>query len=168
MSVDLVATLCRPVSLNAVVETARETLSTLLGGSAVPAFEVAADSEYRQGATVIGGPIVSGVVGFEIAVPATGDGVRLMVVDHGDERRAVFSPDRTCVGVAVATGLALAAARLGHGEFLDYEIFMLTPPVHDPGQVVSRTRLVDGGGDFGARCERYLRQFPDLNGWPPR
>jgi hypothetical protein len=134
MSVDLEATLRKPVTLAAVLERAH----------------------------------------FEIDVPATGDGVRLMVADYHHEqfgelrgyRHAVFSPYRTCVGVAVATGLALAAAQLACGEYLDEQIRMLRPQVHEPGQVINRTRLPQGSGDFAAQCEKYLRQFPDLNGWP--
>jgi hypothetical protein len=66
---------------------------------------------------------LAGSVHLEIDVPATGDGVRLMVIDFKHEqfgelrghRVAVFSPYRTCVSVAVAVGLALAAAELGRG-----------------------------------------------------
>jgi len=43
---------------------------------------------------------------------------------------------------------------------------MLRPGVREPGQAINRTRLPEGSGDFAAQCEKYLRQFPDLNGWP--
>ncbi|MEV7553117.1 hypothetical protein AB0N89_26200 [Amycolatopsis sp. NPDC089917] len=194
MSVDLEATLRQPITLAAMIEQTRTTLSDLLGVTDVPDLEVFADRQYRQGArtdpgrrldaaglaaAVIGDPIapgesgLSGGVHFEIDVPATGDGVSLMVIDHRHEqfgeyrhRCAVFSPDRTCVGVVVATGLALAAARLARGEYLDEEIRMVRPGLTEPDQVVDQTRLAEGGSDFAARCETYLRQFPGLGGWP--
>lgn len=195
MSVDLEATLHTPVTLAALLDRARTILSGLLGITTVPDLGVFVDRRYQQGkrigpgrcldaaglaATVIGDPIApdgadgAGSIHFEIDVPATGDGVRLMVIDFHDEQfgkssgpqHAVFSPYRTCVGVAVAAGLALAAAQLAHGEYLDEEIRMLRPGVHEPSQVINRTRLPEGNSDFAAQCERYLRQFPDLNGWP--
>lgn len=195
MSVDLEATLREPVTLAALIERAYAVLSDLLGIITVPNLAVFVDRRYQKGirvvpgrclgaaelaATVIGGPIaqdvtgLSGSIHFEIDVRATGDGVRLMVLDYHDEhfgefrgyRHAVFSPCRTCVGVTVATGLALAAAQLACGEYLDEEIRMLRPEARVPGQVIDRTRLPEGSGDFAAQCEKYLRQFPDLNGWP--
>jgi hypothetical protein len=107
-----------------------------------------------------------------------GDGARLMVVDHcgladlDDLHRALdavdvcVSPHRTCVGLAVATALALAAAKLGNGDFIDIEIMMLQPPVSRPDRVIELTKLPDNGSDFVERCERYMRQFVHLNGWP--
>ena len=68
--------------------------------------------------------------------------------------------------MTVATGLALAAAPLSHGEYLDEEIRMLWPALHEPGQVITRTRLPKSSDDFTAQCEKYLRQFSHLNGWP--
>lgn len=192
VSLDLTATLRKPVPLAAVVERGRRTLADLLGTTTAPDLVVFADRGYRRGvrtdpgrrlgaaeldATVIGGPIPPdgggpfGSVHFEIDVPATGDGVRLMVIDYHDEgiaryREAAFSPYRTCVGVVVATGLALAAARVADGEYVDEEIAVLTPPVREPDRFVDRTRLTGGSGDFAARCEEYLRQFPALRDWP--
>jgi hypothetical protein len=67
----------------------------------------------------------------------------------------------------IATALALTAAERGGGEFVDINIFMLLPPENDPERVIELTRLPDRGHDFGPRCERYLRQFAHLDGWPP-
>ena len=68
--------------------------------------------------------------------------------------------------MAVAVGLALLAVQLACGDYLDEQIRMMRPEVHDPGQVISRTRQPEASGDSAARCKRYLRQFPDLDGWP--
>lgn len=43
---------------------------------------------------------------------------------------------------------------------------MLRPAVREADEVVSRTRLAVEGDGFATRCEEYLRQFPELNGWP--
>lgn len=92
-----------------------------------------------------------------------------MVMDFStrDAKRieAIFTPTRTCVGVVSATALALAAASCGGGEFFD-EITMLQPPEPDVRRVIERTRLADRGTTFADRCERYMRQFGHLNGWP--
>jgi len=73
---------------------------------------------------------------------------------------------RTCVGVALATGLAVATARLAAGRYVDEQIGMLTGAEHEPDHVIRRTRLSERGDDFALQCEKYLRQFPHLNGWP--
>ncbi|MFF6783346.1 hypothetical protein [Streptomyces sp. NPDC012510] len=115
---------------------------------------------------------------FGFRVAGLRDTVRLMVWDPREladddalpDRRepveAVFSPSRTCVGVVTATALALAAGSLGDGEFIDAEISMLRQPEPDPTRMIELTRLPDRGDDFAARCERFMRQFPRLNGWP--
>lgn len=110
---------------------------------------------------------------------ADGDGARLMEFDPcglsdpddaPEARNAVeacFSPHRTCAGVVMATALALAAAELGGGDFVDIEIMMLRPPVSRPDHVIELTRLPpDSGLDFAKCCEHYMRQFAHLNGWP--
>ncbi|MFM9588115.1 hypothetical protein ACKI1J_01255 [Streptomyces scabiei] len=109
------------------------------------------------------------------------DIVRLLVFDPGEMPgheghvaadgqhepvEAIFSPSRTCVGVVTATALALAAADLGGGEFVDAEIRMLPSREPHPGRMIERTQLRDRGDDFAARCERFVRQFARLNGWP--
>ena len=185
MSVDLEATMEKAVALADVLSEAREILSVLLNVAAVPDLVVFADREYQQGRRVgqgrrletaeqagimIGMPLSEGTVHFEIDLPRTGDGVWLMVVDGetegwGNGRDAVFSPYRTCVGVALASGLALATARLAEGRYIDEQIGMISGQ-HDPDQVISRTRLPEPGQDFTIQCERYLRQFSHLNGWP--
>jgi hypothetical protein len=191
MSVELVASLGKPVTLDAVLRSGRQVVSDLLGAAA-PDLVVFADRRYHQGErtddgrrlttaelkeTVVGNripPAADGLVGslhFDIDVPATGDGVFLMVVDHqgdglDDGRHAVFTPYRTCVGVAVAVSLALATAGLAGGRYVDEQIGMVTPAEDEPDEVINRTRLAERGQDFAFQCERYLRQFPHLNGWP--
>lgn len=95
-----------------------------------------------------------------------------MVVDLTDVRdedpriEAVVSPTRTCVGVVLATAVALGAAVAGGGEFVDMEIVMLDGVAWDPDRFIELARLPDGIGDFAARCEQFMRQFPQLGGWP--
>jgi hypothetical protein len=115
---------------------------------------------------------------FDFRVAALRDTVRLIVFDPREpldheaphQRRepveAVFSPTRTCVGVVTAAALALAAGSLGGGKFIDAEISMAQPPESDPARMIELTRLRDRGDDLDARCERYMRRFPRLNGWP--
>lgn len=83
-----------------------------------------------------------------------------------DSVQAVISPHRTCLGVLMATTLGLAAATTGEGDFVSIEIRMLEPPELNPARMIELTRLTGGDGDFAARCERFLRQFSILRGWP--
>ncbi|WP_328835092.1 hypothetical protein [Streptomyces europaeiscabiei] len=115
---------------------------------------------------------------FAFCVAGSRDMVRLMMFDphvhlgHDgphDKREpveAVFSPARTCVGVVTAAALALAAGSLGDGEFIDAEVSLLQVPESNPARMIELTRLPDLGDDFAARCERFMRQFARLNGWP--
>lgn len=190
VSVDVVGTMRRPVGLGVLVETAQRMLARLLGMEGAPSIEVFADRRYEEGRRVDAGHRLTGealeavLIGnhlpgpvlerptlhFEFEIPETGDGVWLMVIDHSEQPAepvdAIFSPCRTCAGVVLATVLALAAAEQGGGEFLDEEIRMLRPPITDPRQVIEHTRLQDERDDFAARCRRYMRQFPQLGGWP--
>lgn len=79
---------------------------------------------------------------------------------------AVFSPTRTCVGVVLPTALSLAAADRGCGDFVDLEIRMLEPGELDPARFVGRTRLAESETGFDVQCERFMRQFTRLAGWP--
>ncbi|SCL45647.1 hypothetical protein GA0070606_0819 [Micromonospora citrea] len=191
MSVDLEATLPRPLTLAAVLTAARDTLTDLLGLDAVPGLHVVADRRYERGrrlcegrrltgpellSTVIGGPVEQAdeeppnSVHYEVDVDGGNDTVLVMVIDHlpeaGGGTEAVFSPPRTCVGVVTAVALALAVADLAGGRFVDDQIGMLRPRSPDPAHVVASTRLPPGNDDFVRACERYLRQFAHLNGWP--
>jgi hypothetical protein len=184
MSVDLVGTMRGAVRLDELVTTARETLGQLLGLTETPIIEVTAGRRYEQGRLVDRGhrlsadEMLSDVVdecerqsaGCLEFTTADGDGARLLVFEESlttpDAVDACFSPHRTCVGVVVATALALAAARLGGGDFVDVEIMMLQPPVAQPDRVIQLTRLADSELDFAQRCESYLRQFTHLRGWP--
>lgn len=181
-----------PVLLADVLSAARRILAELLGLDATPELSVIVDRRYDQGhrvgagrrldaaellSTTIGGPIKPeseyspGSIHYEIDISGCSDGVWLMVIDHapvaGGEVAAVFSPYRTCVSVVVATAMTLAVADLAGGEFIDEQIQLLRPGHTDPHHVVSVTRLPQEPGDFAQRCERYLRQFPHLGGWPP-
>jgi hypothetical protein len=68
--------------------------------------------------------------------------------------------------VVLATAIALGAASASGGEFVDMEIVMLDGVAWDPARFIELARLTDGAGDFDARCEQFMRQFPHLNGWP--
>jgi hypothetical protein len=196
VSVDIIATMRTPVALDQLVAAARETLRQLLGLEAAPVIEVfadwrRADTRRRLGAeemrsTLIGeripGPVLKRPSTCDFAFETVdGDGAWLMVADwtgieelggsDGSEEivdwtDAIFSPHRTCVGVMMATALALAAASCGGGAFVDDQIRMLEPAVTQPDRVIELTRSPDRGTDFARRCERYLRQFPRLQGWP--
>ena len=195
MSVDLVGTMRAPVPVDALVATARETLARLLGMGTLPVIHVIADRVFDQGRLVDGGrrlghrelgAVLVGARGagspterdLAFRVAGAEDTVGLILWDpceladqearegHREPVHAVFSPTRTCVGVVTATALALAAGSLGGGEFVDAEIRMLASAESDPARMIDLTRLPDREDDLPARCERYMRQFPRLNGWP--
>jgi len=105
MSVDLVATMREPITLDVLVATARETMADLLGLAAAPPLAVFADRQYQQGrqvdlgrrlsgaelgAVLIGEPIPGpwperpSTCHFEFEVGDAGDGAWLMVVDYSD------------------------------------------------------------------------------------
>ncbi|MEE1758746.1 hypothetical protein [Streptomyces sp. SP18BB07] len=194
MSVDLVATMRVPVPVDGLVATARETLARLLGMGTLPVIHVIADRVFDQGCLVdegrrLGprelGAVLVGACGagspterdLAFRVAGAQDTVGLIMWDpcepadqearqeHREPVHAVFSPTRTCVGVVTATALALAAGSLGGGEF-GAEISMLESAESDPARMIELTRLRDRGDDFPARCERFMRQFTRLNGWP--
>ncbi|MFG3417352.1 hypothetical protein ACIBTZ_29610 [Micromonospora sp. NPDC049460] len=191
MSVDLEATLPRPLTLATVMDAAQGTLAELLGLDAAPRLRLIADRRYEQGrrlsegrqvdraelrSTVIGESVdhevdaMSHSVHYEVDVSGGNDTVWMMVIHHLSEAgggvEAVLSPSRTCVGVVTATALALAVASSAGGEFVDEQIGMLRPRSSDPAHVIAATRLPPGSDDFVSACERYLRQFSHLNGWP--
>lgn len=194
MSVDVVAELPAPVSLAAVLERAGDALRALLGVDSelpelavIDGWRVENHSRVSSGrllsgedltSTMIGERIlpdegeIAGSVTFEVDLVGGKDRAYVMVIDwtgvQGAEPRieAVVSPTRACVGVVLATAVALGAASASGGEFVDMEIMMLDGVAWDPGRFVELARLTDGAGDFEARCEQFMRQFPSLNGWP--
>lgn len=182
MSVDLVATLPRPVTLAAVVNTACATLAELLALGAPPELRVINFALNERGAAIQPGwqlaaaelhDVALGVPGAEVFVQVTvgsRDAVWLMDGEfHPDGDGGMVlsvSPSRTCVGVALATGITLAAALAADGDFIDDEMGMLRPPVRDPRLVLARTRLSTPALDLAPASERYLRQFTHLGGWP--
>jgi hypothetical protein len=194
VSVDLAAELPARVSLAAVLDRARDTLRALLGPGAEPPelavidgwraknHEKAPSGRLLSAAdlanTVIGEPIppddgtTAGSVTFQVDLAGCQDHAYVMVIDltgvQGTEPciEAVVSPTRTCVGVVLATAIALGAASASGGEFIDEEIVMLDGITWDPARFIELARLTDGAGDFEARCEQFLRQFPRLDGWP--
>jgi hypothetical protein len=128
VSVDLCATIQTPVSLQTVVGTAGAMLCDLLGLTSVPQIKVFADPLFEQGrriregrlveddalaAETVGGRMSAGY--FEFRIPETGDSAWFFVAADEGKLDAVFSPTRTCVGVVLATALALATAHHGRG-----------------------------------------------------
>jgi hypothetical protein len=193
VSVDVVAELARPIALASVLEHAAEALKALLGLESVPELEVLdgrrADdrlrvpsgrrlSPERLATMVIGDripPPEGGGVGslsFVVRIAGAEDRAFVTVIDLTRVQRpepsvqAVVSPTRTCVGVVLATAVALGAAIAAGGEFVDLEIVMLDGVVWDPTRFIERARLSDGIGDLASRCEQFMRQFPRLEGWP--
>jgi hypothetical protein len=160
VSVNVSAELIAPVSLAAVLAGAREALRALLGpGVEAPEFVVYDGwRDHRR-------PEVPGRLGFE-------DLASLLVHDQTESDDAEsriessVSPSRTCVGVVLATAVALGAASASGGRFFDVEIGMLGALVWAPARFVESARLRDGAGSFDQRCERFMRQFPSQNGWP--
>jgi hypothetical protein len=148
-------------------------------GRFIPDHDLAALS--IRAATSEADPEWHSTLRLEFEVP-TGDGVWLLVMDGPYDPRAddaasvsldgphvtsaCFSPYRTCVGVVLATALALATAEHGQGDFFDEEIRMLRPPATSPAQFVESTRLRPSSGHLPELCERYMRQFGHLGGWP--
>lgn len=194
MSVDLAAELPARVSLAAVLERARDVLRALLSLDSDPP-ELAiidgwrADNNPRVSAgrvlsaqdlasTMIGERIpsndgeVAGSVTFEVGLVGGEDRANVTVMDFAGVQGiepgidAFVSPTRTCVGVVLATAIALGAASASGGKFIDMNIVMLDEISWDPARFIELARLTDGGGDFEARCEQFMRQFPRLNGWP--
>ncbi|MFP3964298.1 hypothetical protein SMC26_18405 [Actinomadura fulvescens] len=193
MSVDVVAELPRPVSLASVMGCAAGALTELLGLDRAPEMTVfegwrtendskAPPRRSLTGedleATMIGVRIppeegqTAGSVEFEIGLAGKEDRAFAMVIDltgvQGAEPRveAVVSPTRTCVGVVLATSVALGAATVSGGAFVDIEIAMLDARDWDPGRFIEAARLTGGAGPFEERCERFMRQFAGLGGWP--
>ncbi|WP_433552639.1 hypothetical protein ACQP08_03865 [Micromonospora zamorensis] len=173
------------------VTAARATLAELLGLDTTPELSVFADRRYEQGrrvasgrrldafelrSTTIGDRIERGLNGMpgsihlEIDVSGFADGAWLLVIDHepetGSTPEAVFSPYRTCVSVVVTLAMALAVADRTGGQFTDDQIQLLRPGLTHPRHIVTATRLPREPGDFAQKCERYLRQFAHLGGWP--
>ncbi|WP_143228342.1 hypothetical protein [Actinomadura meyerae] len=193
---DLTATVRRPVALAQVLEAERDVLKMLLATDSLPDLVVVDGRKHERGiqvapghpmtaaelATVMVGEAitpgpdgVSGARFFELDVTGFEERTGIMFFDFhydgGEDEenlpvQASVSPTRTCVGVVVAAGFALAAAIEGRGEFID-ETRMLQPPVDDPRLFIEQTRLREAGNDFATQCERFLRQFPTLAGWPP-
>lgn len=179
VSVDLYAAVQEPVSFATVVDAAGATMCELLGLESVPAIGVFAQPLYELGqrvhpgrrmsdrdlaADMIGGRMSAGHFDFRLA--GRGDLARFIVVGDEGMTDAVFSPTRTCAGVVLATALSLAAANHGHGQFVDLEIRMTELPEPDPEAFVEHTRLSGQGTNFDLQCERFMRQFTRLNGWP--
>jgi hypothetical protein len=181
MSVDLYATLPRPVSMATVIDTASTTLTELLALAAPPKLCVTGFAVYDHGEIVQPGRRLAApeLRAMTLGVPGEGQHVQVAVgrdpvwlMDgeyhpHGDDGFVLtVSPARTSVGVVLAMSVALAAAMVAGGEFIDDEIRMLRPPERNPRSVVDRTRLRTARPDLATACEEYMRPFPHLGGWP--
>ncbi|MFI6097175.1 hypothetical protein ACIA8G_16550 [Lentzea sp. NPDC051213] len=70
------------------------------------------------------------------------------------------------MSVVLCIAIAVAAADLGGGEYLDEERAIVRPLTYEPERVIATTRLARSDLTFARRCEHYLRQFRHLGGWP--
>lgn len=117
---------------------------------------------------------------FTIHIDGLADAAWLMITDHADDddlRPQIMgnvSPQRTCVGVVLALAVVLGIGIASDGKLHeDWQIPMtdfVEEPVDDPERFIELTRASSSGSRhdeaFAARCERFLRQFPRLGGWP--
>jgi hypothetical protein len=193
VSVDVVGVLTRPVSLASVLDCAGAAMRALLGLDAAPGLIVIGGCRGQEdprmpsgrepsaeglagmmiGDRIPAGPNgLAGSLAFEVGLVGANDRAYVMVIDlteaggAGACVEAVVSPTRTCVGVVLATAVALGAAIASGGEFVDIELMMLDEPVEDPARFIESARLSGGAGDLAERCEQFMRQFPQLGGWP--
>lgn len=193
MSVDVVGVLAKPVSLASVLERTVEALKALLGLDVVPELAVIDGWHVKEHLRVSSGQLLdaksleamvigdripaaagemAGSLTFEVDLVGVKDRAFVMVTDLTVVEavepciEAIVSPTRTCVGVVLATAVALGAAIASDGEFVDIEIVMLDGVAWEPAHFIELARLTEGVGDFGERCEQFMRQFPHLEGWP--
>ncbi|MFC1406981.1 MULTISPECIES: hypothetical protein [Streptacidiphilus] len=164
MSVDVSAELPAPISLSTVVQGTGEVLRALLdlafepppleviegwhvedhlrvsSGRPMSAEELAAS--VMGGSSPARGDDGKGSLAFEVRPVGSGDRAYLLVIDLATHPagapliKVVVSPTRTCVGVVLATAVALSAASASGGEFVDIEIIMLDAVAwQGPGKV---------------------------------
>jgi hypothetical protein len=132
---------------------------------------------------IVGGPLSrhsakQDSLAFTIHVHGMADAAWLTVMDHDDghaPRQIVgyVSPQRTCVGVALAIAVALGIALASDGKLHEWQLRIdsfADEPVDSPGRFIELTHAPAPASrdDTGsaARCELFLRQFPRLGGWP--
>ncbi|MDA0636468.1 hypothetical protein OUY22_23880 [Nonomuraea sp. MCN248] len=135
-------------------------------------------------ALMIGGSIPSeptddlgGSLFFEVEIAGHRDRAWLHIFDNpwlpefDDEGtlpvvEAIISPTRTVVGVVVSLSVALGVAIASAGRVVQDEIKVMSSDLDDFESFIAEYGLKGGGGNFVDRCEHFLRQFPQLNGWP--
>lgn len=196
MSVDVLSVFGRPVSLAAVVDGAFDALVTLLGCREVPLLSVSQgwarwDKSWRAvdraelEELIVGVPAPlepqGGSDAFTIHVAGLEDRAFLLICEMigedgapSPEVEAVVTPTRTCAGVVLAIAVVLGAAIASEGVLAEEWQLPMTSfvreRVDDPCRFIELTRLrsAEGSGseEFAAQCERFLRRFPDLQGWP--
>jgi hypothetical protein len=195
VAVDVSSCFGGPVSLAAVVDRVADVLSALLGIDleAVPDVLVSdgwASSEGEWQALdrsvlenlIVGGPLSQQCqeLAFTIHIDDLAGAAWLMITDHADDHEPSpeivghASPQRTCVGVvlaiAVVLGIGIASGGKLHEDRQIPMADLVEEPVDDPDRFIEFTRMSASDRDddrvFGLRCERFLRQFPRLGGWP--
>ncbi|WP_346048261.1 hypothetical protein [Actinomadura chokoriensis] len=149
------------------IATIRDPVAGLLATDSLPDLVVVESREYERGVEVAPGhPMAAAELAAVMvgeAIPRSPDGVagaRFFELDV-----AGFE-ERTWIMLFDFRHDDGESAIEGRGEFVD-ETRMLQPPVGDPRRFIEQTRLREPGDDFAVQCERFLRQFPDLGGWPP-
>jgi len=134
---------------------------------------------------IVGGPLSrdSGdgdSLAFTIHIDGVADPAWLMIIEQtrdDDPSPQILGdahPARTCVGVVLAIAVVLAIGIASNGKLgEDWQIPMtdfVDDLLDEPERFIELTRMPVSGGpaDEGlpARCERFLRRFPRLGGWP--
>jgi hypothetical protein len=179
VSVDFEATASKSMTVEDLVSTSGAILAELVGIDDLPPLSIVRGVKRRSGAVVRAGTPVRdpGLVrigpgepdhSLEVLDEAGADLVQLIVSDVPGAWRLVASPRRTGRGVVNAIALALGAAFLGDGEFIDDDLQLLGRVEPSPARFVAATKLGPEHPPSGDPYQRYLRQFPRLEGWPPK
>jgi hypothetical protein len=159
----------RPIEVSALLQHTRAVLRELLATDEVP--------ELSSNAPMVTIETTGTDIAFTVCLP-TGDGAEvdtLELLDHSSDQDAEtmfvtvtsrYRVEITCVSVVLCIAIALAAADLGGGAFFDENRGIVWPLIYDPREVIAKTGLAPGDLGFLDRCERYLRQFEHLDGWP--
>jgi hypothetical protein len=186
MSVDFAATVTVSFSVQALLEEAGATVATLLGVPVAPAPTVLLGRQRDQGRVSSPGRApypgeldvlflgpradrVSAASGAPVLDIVDGDGNDLVVpFESGSatgEWRLILTPRRDPVGIVWGMASALAAARLGHGRFIDDDLRLTDPPLGDPDAFVAAVRRSPSGGAYPDVTREFLGQFDGVRDW---
>jgi hypothetical protein len=139
------------------------------------------DNELRL--LTIGGSILPGPANsiksqfFEVEIAGYGDYAWLQIFDHSplqkfyDEQalpnvEVVITPTRTSIGVVLSRCVALGVAIAGSGRVVEDDLSMFPSDFDEFETFIAEHSLKGTSENFAVRCEQFLRQFPQLHGWP--